>query len=481
MRRSHGHRPDHAVLIVVLLDDGGQGAGHAHAVAAHDERLLLAVLVHKGGVHGAGVLVAKLEHLRDLDAARALELHAALRAAVAGLDGDDVGPLVDLEVLAKLRAHVVIAILVGADDPLRHRLQAICRDDERILGQADRAHGTLVQAVGLHVLVGEDGEAAGGAGRLLLVHLMIAGNEQHDELALVVLAGERLHRGGFRDVQELGELGDGVHAGRGHLLHLGHVVDRGARQALAHLVACCVTAIAVHERGLAGLGKRMELAGDRAADLAGICLHGAELKAATRADALVGRVHPVVFLLQRLLRVMEAIAVLHDELAAAQQAEARADLVAELRLDLIHVQRQLLVGAQLGAHERGDELLMGGAEAELVIVAIVEAHALGTVRVGAAGLLPQLLGLEHGHADLLGAARIHLLAHDVLDLGQHALAQGQKRVDAGSGLADETGAQQQLMAGDLGIGGVFLQRGSIQGAHARDVSVVHLQVLYLFQ
>ena len=225
----------------------------------------------------------------------------------------------------------------------------------------------------------------------------------------------------------------------------------------------------------------MELAGDRAADLAGIGLHGTELKAATRADALVGRVHPVVFLLQRLLRVMEAVAVLHDELAAAQQAEARADLVAELRLDLIHVQRQLLVGAQLGAHERGDELLMGGAEAELMIVTVVEAHALGTVCIGAAGFLPQLLGLEHGHADLLGAACVHLLAHDVLDLGQHALAQGQERVDAGSGLADEAGAQQQLMAGDLGIGGVFLERGSIQGAHARDVGVVHLQVLYLFQ
>ena len=465
----------------MLLDDGSQGAGHAHAVATHDERLLLAVLVHEGGVHGTRVLVAELEHLRDLDAARTLELHAALRAAVAGLDGDDIGPLVDLEVLAKLRAHVVITVLVCADDPLRHRLQAVCRDDEGVLGQADRAHGALVQAVGFHILIGEDGETAGGTGSLLLVHLMIAGDEQHDELALVVLAGERLHGGGFRDAQELGELGDGVHAGRGHLLHLGHIVDRGASQALAHLVACGVTAIAVHERGLAGLGKRMELAGDRAADLAGIGLHGAELKAATRADALVGRVHPVVLLLQRFLRVMEAVAVLHDELAAAQQAEARTDLVAELRLDLVHVQRQLLVGAQLGAHERGDELLMGGAEAELMVVTVVEAHALGTVCIGAAGLLPQLLGLEHGHADLLGAACVHLLAHDVLDLGQHALAQGQKRVDAGSGLADEAGAQQQLMAGDLGISGIFLERGSVQGAHARDVGVVHLQVLYLFQ
>ena len=83
----------------------------------------------------------------------------------------------------------MITVLVCADDPLRHRLQAVCGDDEGVLGQADRAHGALVQAVGLHILVGEDGEAASGASGLLLVHLMVTGDEQHDELALVVLAG----------------------------------------------------------------------------------------------------------------------------------------------------------------------------------------------------------------------------------------------------------------------------------------------------
>ena len=103
-----------------------------------------------------------------------------------------------------------------------------------------------------------------------------------------------------------------------------------------------------------------------------------------------------------------------------------------------------------------------------MIVTVVEAHGLGTVCVGAAGFLPQLLGLEHGHADLLGTACVHLLAHDVLDLGQHALAQGQERVNAGSGLADEAGAQQQLVADHFRFGRGFLERGDVGGAETHQ-------------
>ncbi len=47
----------------------------------------------------------------------------------------------------------------------------------------------------------------------------------------------------------------------------------------------------------------------------------------------------------------------------------------------------------------------------------------------------------------------------LLDLEQRALRQKQIAVDARGKLADVTGAQQQLVAGDLGLGGVFTQRG----------------------
>jgi hypothetical protein len=44
---------------------------------------------------------------------------------------------------------------------------------------------------------------------------------------------------------------------------------------------------------------------------------------------------------------VERIGVLHQEFARAHHAEARADLVAELGLDLVEVDRQLLVAGQL--------------------------------------------------------------------------------------------------------------------------------------
>ncbi len=67
------HGPRDAVLVVVLLDHGGKRARDAHAVAAHDEGVLLARLVGERGAHGLRVLGAELEDLRDLDAAGGLE------------------------------------------------------------------------------------------------------------------------------------------------------------------------------------------------------------------------------------------------------------------------------------------------------------------------------------------------------------------------------------------------------------------------
>ncbi len=229
----------------------------------------------------------------------------------------------------------------------------------------------------------------------------------------------------------------------------------------------------MHELGFARFGERHELAGHAAADLAGVGLDGTVVHAHAIADAPVRLAHLVVGLLQRLLVGVEAVGVLHDELAAAQKPEARTDLVAELHLDLVQRQRQLLVGAQLVAHEGGDELLVGGPEAELAVVTVDEAHELGAVVVPAAALVPQLAGLQRRHHDLLRADAVHLLAHDVLHLGQHALAQRQEGVHARCRLADEARAQKQPVAGDLRVGGILLERGRVQLAHAHDIHVRH--------
>ena len=319
-----------------------------------------------------------------------------------------------------------------------------------------------MQAELLHLLVGEQREAARGRGRLRLVDLVIARHEQHDELALVVLAGKRLHRRGFGDVQELRKLADGMHARGFDLLHFRHVVDGRAGQALAHLVGRGVTAVAVHERRFAGFGQGMELAGFRAADLPGVGLHGTPFKPHARADATVCVAHLLICFVKRGFVGVEGVGILHDELPAAQKAEARADFVAELHLHLVQRARQVLVRTKLVAHQGRDQLLMRGAEAQAVVVTVVEADALGAVGVRAARFLPQLFGLQHGHEHFLGADAVHLLANDVLHLGQHALAQRKERVDTRGGFADEARAQKQAMARDFGVARIFLERGGVQ-------------------
>jgi hypothetical protein len=90
----------------------------------------------------------------------------------------------------------------------------------------------------------------------------------------------------------------------------------------------------------------------------------------TARDARVGLLLLLVALAHGLLVRGERVAVLHDELAAAHEAEARAQLVAELVLHLVEGHGQLLVAAELVAHEVGERLLVRGAERELAVVAV---------------------------------------------------------------------------------------------------------------
>ena len=294
MSRRDVERPLNAVLVVMLLDDGSHRAGDAHAVAAHDERVLHAVLVVEGGTHSLGVAGAQLEHLGNLDAAGTRKRQTAIGAAVTGLHDAQVGPFVHHEIAALFGAHVVVVVLVRADDPMADALQAAGSDDARALGQADRAHRALVQAEGFHLLIGEQLKPGNGALGFDLVELVVAGDEHHDELALGVLAGERLYRGAFGNAEELRELLDRADAGGVDLLKLGGLVLRRTGQALASLGVRSVAAGAVHKLGLARRGKRHELGRHLAANLAAIGLDGAVIQAAAIADDAVGAAHVVV-------------------------------------------------------------------------------------------------------------------------------------------------------------------------------------------
>src|SRR5581483_8957455 len=167
-------------------------------------------------------------------------------------------------------------------------------------------------------------------------------------------------------------------------------VRRNRRELRLLDVRRVAAAVARDDRVFAGLGEHLELVARGAPDRSRVGLDGAEDEAAAPEDALVGVVHvPVLALAVRAIGV-EGVAVLHQELAPAHEAEARADLVPELGLDLVQVLREVAVRADLLPHDVGHGLLVRRAEAEVALVAVLDAEQLLAVALPASALLPEL-------------------------------------------------------------------------------------------
>src|SRR5690606_24028968 len=114
---------------------------------------------------------------------------------------------------------------------------------------------------------------------------------------------------------------------------------------------------------------------------------------------------------------VEAVGVLHYELACAHDAEAGAYLVAEFRLYLVEVDRELLVGADVAPDDVRHDLFVRRPDAEFALGPVLEAEELLAVVIPAPALFPELGRDDGGHQYLDGPRPVHLLADDVLDLG----------------------------------------------------------------
>ncbi len=157
---------------------------------------------------------------------------------------------------------------------------------------------------------------------------------------------------------------------------------------------------------------------------------------------------------------MERVGVLHQEFARTHHAEARADLIAEFGLDLIEIQRQLLVAVDFLAREFSGGLFGGRAVAELLLLAVLDLEQLAAELFPTAGGIPQLARLDGGEQHFHCASTVHLFTHDGFDLAQYAQAQRRPGVQPGGQLADHARAQHQTVADQLGVGRGFL--GGVQ-------------------
>jgi len=253
---------------------------------------------------------------------------------------------------------------------------------------------------------------------LEIVEFAVAGNAQKHQAPLGGLAGHGLDRVVLSDTEGRRQLSDSAQIGSVNLLDLARLSDCGGARddRLGGLHVSSPTTVAVHELGLAVVCKRHELGRHLAADLAGVSLDGPVLKPKTLTDTTVGARLVLVVLLERLLRGVERVGVLHDELTPAEQPETRTHLIAELHVDLVERERQVTIAADLVAHQRGDDLLMRGPKTEVPARAVLETGEFGTVQVPTPRLVPEFGGLDDREHEFLGADRVHLLAHNLLDL-----------------------------------------------------------------
>jgi hypothetical protein len=82
--------------------------------------------------------------------------------------------------------------------------------------------------------------------------------------------------------------------------------------------------------------------------------------------------------------------------------------------------RHVAVALDATAEDVGDHLLVGRAVEHFAVVAILEAQHFLAVAVVAAGLAPEIGGLQGGHQDFLRPGGVLFLAHDLFDVSQHA-------------------------------------------------------------
>ena len=397
---------------------------------------------------------AELEDVADLDRRLHAERAPALRARVAVLGLADVGEG-RLVVAARLDAPEMLPVLVRAGDVLAV-VQRLVGDHLHVDADGpERASTRPEGCADLVVRSGTECRLEQGL-ELLGAELVVSAYEREHE-AVAGHDRERLRGGGLRDPEQVRDVLDRGHARR--VDGLGRIerrrqVGRRRRAARSLGVGEVVAVLAAHQLVLARAGRSEEAERALAAHDPGLRLDEVRLEPTALEDPGVRLLVPAEGRVEPGLVGVERVRVLHDELAEAQEAAARARLVPVLGREVVPDLRQLLVGLDLAREER-HRLLVRPREHERPAAAVVEVEE--DRDIDAAGRLPELCGRERRSAHLLAADRVDLLADDLLDPHVHAPAERQHRPQAGPDLADEAAAHEQLVRRSLRVGGRVAQ------------------------
>ena len=116
MIRSHRHRPDNSVVIVVLrhIYYSLEGTGNTYAVAAHPDKLVLLVLILVDRFHRLRILGSQLEYLPYLNTSGMAHRRAADRTLVTFLKGFEINYHIPFIVSSIVHVDIVMILFAGS-------------------------------------------------------------------------------------------------------------------------------------------------------------------------------------------------------------------------------------------------------------------------------------------------------------------------------------------------------------------------------
>ena len=120
MVRCDFHRPDNAVLIVILFYGSRHGTAHTDAVTAHVHRICLAVFIQIGRVQFFAVFCEQFEYLSYFNAARFGNFSAAPRTGIPLLHQTDIGNKRRCEITSRVHINKMISLFIGAAAEIVH-------------------------------------------------------------------------------------------------------------------------------------------------------------------------------------------------------------------------------------------------------------------------------------------------------------------------------------------------------------------------
>jgi hypothetical protein len=146
---------------------------------------------------------------------------------------------------------------------------------------------------------------------------------------------------------------------------------------------------------------------------------------------------------------------LHNKLDSSHQTESRSDLITELATDLIQAQWQLLLRYGIVCYERCDDLLVCWQQTHRYAITVLQSEQLRSGTVPSTALLPEIGRKYRRHIELLTLRCCQFTIDHRRELGQNSKAQRKERVDAGSGLMDQSCSKHQLVRSEMGVGLFF--------------------------